>query len=170
MENAIQRQLVKDNQRLTVTQARFNQVHPAQQLTTQQQRADELTIRLNTSMQRELAKRQIKPEQLHQRLLNNPTFNRVKTNKVRLQDYDERLKNSALNLLKNKQTRFAQTIEQLHLVSPLATIARGYSVTRNEQQSIVRSVDDVKVGEAITVQISNGELSAQVTQIQNKVN
>lgn len=170
MENAIKRQLVKDNQRLTVAKARFNQVHPAQQLTTQQQRADELAIRLNTAMQRELAKRQIKPEQLHQRLLNNPTFNRVKTNKVRLQDFDERLKNSALNLLKNKQTRFAQTIEQLHLVSPLATIARGYSVTRNEQQSIVRSVDDVKVGEAITVQISNGELTAQVTEIQNKAN
>lgn len=170
MENAIKRQLVKDNRRLTVAKARFNQVHPAQQLTTQQQRADELVLRLNTAMQRELAKRQIKPEQLHQRLLNNPTFNRVKTNKVRLQDFDERLKNSALNLLKNKQTRFAQTIEQLHLVSPLATIARGYSVTRNEQQSIVRSVDDVKVGEAITVQISNGELAAQITQIQNKAN
>ncbi len=66
------------------------------------------------------------------------------------------------NNLQHKSELFVHLIEQLQLVSPLATIARGYSVTRNEKQHVISSITQVSKGEEISVQVTDGSISAQV--------
>ncbi|GAA6137267.1 exodeoxyribonuclease VII large subunit [Arenicella sp. 4NH20-0111] len=54
---------------------------------------------------------------------------------------------------------------QLNLVSPLATLERGFSITRDKQHNIIRSQDQVKAGDQVTVQTVDATLSCSVTNI-----
>ena len=66
------------------------------------------------------------------------------------------------NSLQHNRENFVHLIEQLQLVSPLATIARGYSVTRNSKNEVISKVAQVKVTEEISVQLSDGSIKAKV--------
>lgn len=54
---------------------------------------------------------------------------------------------------------------QLNLVSPLATLERGFTITRDKQNNIIRSQDQVKAGDQVTVQMVDATLSCSVTNI-----
>jgi len=50
----------------------------------------------------------------------------------------------------------------LQLVSPLAILARGYSVVEHDTH-ILTTVDDVAVGDTVHIRLATGELEATVT-------
>jgi exodeoxyribonuclease VII large subunit len=66
------------------------------------------------------------------------------------------------NSLQHNSENFVHLIEQLQLVSPLATIARGYSVIRNSKNEVISKVSQVKIDEEISVQLSDGKVQAKV--------
>jgi len=47
-------------------------------------------------------------------------------------------------------------------VSPLATIARGYSILQREEGQVVRSTREVVAGETVTARLADGELQLRV--------
>ena len=79
-----------------------------------------------------------------------------------------------INLIQQKITQsrhqFVLQTSQLNSVSPLATLERGYSVTTNQQNTVVRRVEQVNVGEFITTRLANGQLTSQIIDMQNKDN
>lgn len=142
--------------------------HPKQKLQQQQQKADELQERLFSSYQQYLNKQKTQPLVLQQKLANYSPLQQLTQHKNNLNHLQQRLKQRTQVIIENKQQLFAHTIEQLHLVSPLATIARGYSVTRNENGEIIKQTDDVSIGESISIQVNNGCISAAVEHISTK--
>ncbi len=59
--------------------------------------------------------------------------------------------------------RLNGAVLRLHSLSPLLTIARGFSVVRRvEDQRIVTSVQQVKAGDELEIQVADGRISAQV--------
>ena len=50
----------------------------------------------------------------------------------------------------------------LEAVSPLATIARGYSILQREDGTVVRRVDDVTPGDTLQARLSDGHLKVRV--------
>ncbi len=148
---------------------RLNQTHPEQQLRLYQQRADELTLRLNNTLNSKVQLASAPVKQLHARLLHlNP-----RTAILNYQQHNQQLKHrasTAMNkLVQYKQAHFVNMIEQLHIVSPLATIARGYSVTRNQSGDIISRAKDVSLGEKITIQISDAVIDAKVSAVKPEV-
>lgn len=51
---------------------------------------------------------------------------------------------------------------KLDALSPLSVIARGYSITRNDKGALVKSIEQVSVGSAIEVSVSDGAIRARV--------
>ena len=49
-------------------------------------------------------------------------------------------------------------------LSPVSTLARGYSISRNAEGHIIRSINHVKPHELITVMVADGQLSCRVEQ------
>ena len=47
-------------------------------------------------------------------------------------------------------------------MSPLATIARGYSILQREDGTVIRRVDDVAPGDALQARLSDGNLRVRV--------
>ena len=56
----------------------------------------------------------------------------------------------------------ARAASRLEDLSPLGTLARGYSITRNSAGDIVRSVDQVPVGSEVDVALADGKLTCKV--------
>lgn len=65
---------------------------------------------------------------------------------------------------KQKQLAFSNVAAKLDLVSPLATLERGYSITENKQ-GIIRKSKSVSAGETITTRLSDGIITSTITEI-----
>lgn len=61
---------------------------------------------------------------------------------------------------KNKQ--YIAAVSKLDAMSPLKVLSRGYAMTTKEQGEVVRSVKQVEPGERITINLSDGRVSATV--------
>lgn len=143
-------------------QHRLTQVHPEQQLHLQQQKADELTFRLKQIIKRKITYHTHKPTQLTQRLLTQSPHKLITQKQQQIAQIEPRLLQSMHKRLQHSGQRFSHIIEQLHMVSPLATIARGYSVTRDNNDRVITNVEQVKTGDVVSIQLSDGHVSASV--------
>ena len=81
---------------------------------------------------------------------------------------------NSLELLKNrmvaaqnqnitrKNQQYIAAVSKLDAMSPLKVLARGYAMAQKDSGEVVRSVNQVELGERITVSLSDGKLSATV--------
>ncbi|MGE8226470.1 MAG: exodeoxyribonuclease VII large subunit [Stenotrophomonas sp.] len=68
--------------------------------------------------------------------------------------------------LQRDTLRLQGLARSLEAVSPLATVARGYSIlTREEDGALVRSADQVQPGEPLRARLAEGELEVRVERI-----
>jgi exodeoxyribonuclease VII large subunit len=57
---------------------------------------------------------------------------------------------------------------RLHSLSPLLTIARGFAVVRrNSDLSLVTKTHQVNIGDELTIQVTDGQIHAQVKEVKN---
>ena len=52
---------------------------------------------------------------------------------------------------------------RLNAVSPYSILDRGYSIVTNSKQEIIKNVDQAKPSEKLSVKLSDGELSVEVS-------
>jgi exodeoxyribonuclease VII large subunit len=69
----------------------------------------------------------------------------------------------AMNLkISNITTHIENNAKLLHTLSPLSTLSRGYSITRNAKNNIIDSSSGLLKGDTIKVNLSCGEIIAEV--------
>jgi exodeoxyribonuclease VII large subunit len=85
----------------------------------------------------------------------------LKTSRFNLPQY-ERFMDQMLKNLGEKNKR-------LDALSPELLLARGYSLTRDEQGRILRNADEVQAGQIIYTQLAKGELASVVTKKEDTV-
>jgi exodeoxyribonuclease VII large subunit len=83
----------------------------------------------------------------------------------RIDGLDMRLEGAVERRLERWRTRVAVQEAELKTVSPLATLARGYAIVRDERGSLIRSQGQVDVGEKIWLQLQDGSFGALVNQV-----
>ena len=64
--------------------------------------------------------------------------------------------------LAHEALRLRGLARSLEAVSPLATVARGYSILRREDGAIVRHVSDVQPGDGLSARVGDGDLALRV--------
>jgi len=80
-----------------------------------------------------------------------------------LDDTMERLQGHMLHTLTLQRERVHGIALQLHSLSPLLTIARGYAAVRRESdQTIVTSIQQTQPGDILTIQVSDGRVPVEV--------
>lgn len=82
-----------------------------------------------------------------------------------LQQNRTRLQRSVERQLAERKRLFGNRIERLSALSPLAVLSRGYAIATNERGEAVRSAGSVQVGDAITVRVAQGSLTAEVRSV-----
>ena len=65
------------------------------------------------------------------------------------------------NITRTRQ-RFIAQISKLEAMSPLKVLTRGYSMAQTQRGEVVRSINQVELGERIRIRLSDGTISATV--------
>ncbi len=80
----------------------------------------------------------------------------------RLQSLAPRPQSATVRGLQRRALQLQGLARSLEAVSPLATVARGYSILQRDDGRIVRSVDDAQRGEALNARLRDGVLRVRV--------
>lgn len=87
----------------------------------------------------------------------------VDAREQQLDEITERLQSQIGHLLALRNERLRGTAAQLHSLSPLLTIARGYAVVRRDSdRAVVSSTRQVQAGEQLTIQVQDGTIAVDV--------
>ena len=128
-------------------------------------RMAQLSARMSAAVEKKisLSRRQL-DALAKKRVLQSPRFY-IEDKRLTLDYAQRRLLAASQQLLAGKKQRFISLTAKLDAMSPLKVLARGYSVTRRADGSVVRGAEDVSVGETIDVRLLRGALRAQVTEV-----
>ena len=140
--------------------------HPGKRLQEHSRRLEELEWRLRQSIQRTL---QLQQNQLHSariRLHNQSPGMQINTLAKDIAQLEARLKRGFSQHAGNRSTQLQHLAQRLNTVSPLATLSRGYSITKTRENTILRSSDQVQRGDTIRTQLHQGALICTVEQIE----
>lgn len=69
------------------------------------------------------------------------------------------------NILDQKKQMFISCTAKLDAMSPLKVLTRGYSMTHTKEGELIRSIQDVKIGDAIQIRLADGTVEAHVMNI-----
>jgi exodeoxyribonuclease VII large subunit len=75
---------------------------------------------------------------------------------------DSQLKKLAIHRLDRERGRFSRFQSALAALSPEATLARGFSITRDADGSVVTHVSQIQLGEKLITQLFEGEIVSEV--------
>ena len=68
-------------------------------------------------------------------------------------------------IIHNHKQKFIAATAKLDAMSPLKVLTRGYAMAQNEEGTVVRSVQQTKIGDQLMVSVSDGVLTTTVTEI-----
>jgi exodeoxyribonuclease VII large subunit len=166
MEMAMDYYLAQRTQRFTRLQHRLQQQHPQLRLARQQTTLDRLQQRLSGAMEGKLRRSAQQQQRLAQRLNQQQPQARIHRVQTRIQQLEYRLSQVITARLNGTRQRFGTAIAQLEAVSPLATLARGYSVTTATDGKVLKKAKQVKSGDLLKTRLEDGWVESQVTDVQ----
>ena len=85
----------------------------------------------------------------------------MENNYLRIDGLIKRMESSILAKQKEKEKIFQTNVSKLDALSPLKTLARGYSITEKEGKMIKSSKDLIK-GDKISLKFIDGEKNAEI--------
>jgi len=96
------------------------------------------------------------------KVMRNPIYI-LDEKKTRLLMESTRFDNATKRLMFDKRAVFEKTASKLEALNPLSVLLRGYSAVFLEDGTLVKSIEDVSVGDTVIMRTSDGKISATVT-------
>ena len=118
-------------------------------------------MRLKTMLERR------RLEQLELRLKHTHPQQKLNENRQILQELENRLRDRMQMLLEENKHRLAIYTEQIDGLSPLKKLSQGYSYTELADGENVRSVQQVKDGQEISVYVTDGKIKARIVEVED---
>ena len=144
---------------------RLQQRHPQLQLARQQTALIKLRRRLDDAVQLQVRQAVRQQERAEQRLGAIRPEMRVERLRQQLQQWQYRLQQSMQQQLNGNKQRFSNLAAQLEGVSPLATLARGFSVTTAADGQVVKKTQQLHPGDTLKTRLDDGWVESEVTAV-----
>ncbi|RRS07669.1 exodeoxyribonuclease VII large subunit [Pseudoalteromonas sp. J010] len=164
LQQAFDRRLEQASQRLANFEARLQLQHPKNQLMQQAQRIDELEQRLTRAQSNLLRQKQSQYHLLQHRFDRLHPEQKITHYKQVVDSLSDKLYSAMEQKLNLQRHRLAVSSAKLDSVSPLAVLARGYSIAK-QADTVIKSVKDVDPDKPITTQLADGEVISLVKKI-----
>ncbi|USD27953.1 exodeoxyribonuclease VII large subunit [Pseudoalteromonas sp. SCSIO 43201] len=165
LQQAFDRRLEQASQRLANFEAQLQLQHPKNQLMQQAQRIDELEQRLTRAQGHLLRQKQSQYHLLQHRFDRLHPEQKITHYKQVVDSLSDKLYSAMEQKLNLQRHRLAVSSAKLDSVSPLAVLARGYSIAK-QADTVIKSVKDVDPDKPITTQLADGEVISLVKKIQ----
>lgn len=142
---------------ITVLSQRLKARHPEVMLQQQSQRVDRLTATMTNLLTQQISRLQNKAQRLDSRLGRQHPALQLDKIKAQREYLNRRLLTQMHQRLETDKHKLATLAHLLHSVSPLATMARGYSATLKANKAIT-SIADVTEQDEIVSRVTDGEI------------
>lgn len=163
LSRGIQVRLDGESQHLDHLRSRLR--HPGEALGRQRHLLRELEVRLCRAAQVRLASERQLLQHRQQRLGACHPRRELVHAAERLDRARQRLQHTMPRTLANQRERLAGLARQLHAISPLAVLGRGYAILENEAGQVIQRAPDVEPGQALTARLGEGHLDLKVVRI-----
>ena len=132
--------------------------HPGHKLQEQAQHLDHLDIRLRRAMNNRLHQQRQQMNTVQSKLARVHPGEAISHYHQLLAMYVKQMSRSVKQRIELSQSRTAQAMHLLDTVSPLKTLGRGYSIIRDNQGGVVKSVTGVSAGDKLKSQVVDGAI------------
>ncbi|MDM5115797.1 exodeoxyribonuclease VII large subunit [Aeromonas salmonicida] len=149
-------------------QKRLDHQDPKRRLEQQSQRLDELSARLQQLMNQRLHQGERRLANLELRLQGKSPERLLAAGKRRHQLAEERLYALIAKRQDQASHRLAMLTARLDGVSPLATLGRGYSITRTQSGDVINRAAQVNAGQTLVTTLAEGHLQVRVEEVHNR--
>lgn len=89
----------------------------------------------------------------------------LERDRVKLRHLEDQVRSVGATLLPRFENQLAMGASRLHDLSPLTILSRGYAIAKDEEGSIVKSVDGIEANEAVCVEVADGRLDCTVNAV-----
>ncbi|WLI75900.1 exodeoxyribonuclease VII large subunit [Kosakonia sp. H02] len=165
LEMAMDYYLAGGNRRFAQLNHRLQQQHPQLRLARQQTVLDRLQQRMHNALDNQLKRTSVRQQRIMQRLNQQNPQPRIHRAQTRVQQLEYRLSQTIRDRLSSTRERFGTALTHLEAVSPLATLARGYSVTTATDGKVLKQTKQVKAGDKLTTRLNDGWVESEVSGI-----
>ncbi|MEB8284382.1 exodeoxyribonuclease VII large subunit [Aeromonas veronii] len=162
---AMNRQQTAARHNFILLQKRLDHQDPKRRLEQQSQRLDELSARLQQLLSQRLHQGERRLANLELRLQGKSPERLLAAGKRRHQLAEERLHALIAKRQDLASHRLAMLTARLDGVSPLATLGRGYSITRTPRGEVISRADQVSSGDQLITTLAQGSLQVRVEEI-----
>ncbi|WP_299660306.1 exodeoxyribonuclease VII large subunit [uncultured Psychromonas sp.] len=162
LKQSMQNRLQHKIHQLSVLKQTLLQHDPKHKLQQQAQNLDELSLRLQHAMQQKMQWQQHQTSQLKNRLQQTSPAHHINIELQKQQQLKRQLTQAMTAKLNNAEQNLHHQIQQLNAFSPLATLARGYAIVKDEKGKVSTDPAKLKVGETVEVTLDKGQFKAQV--------
>ncbi|EIJ32764.1 exodeoxyribonuclease VII large subunit [Thiothrix nivea] len=160
------RRLQLVGEQLRRLQQRLENQRPTNRLQQKVQRLDELDMRLRTALTRRLQQQQERFANLQTRLRNQSPARQIRQQQEQLARNRQTLAVHIQQQLEKARRRLQMQAGQLHALSPLGTLERGYSIVHHAQTGqVLRNTTPLRLGETVSTTLHDGSFESIVTSI-----
>lgn len=166
LEMAMDFFIANRTRRFTQLNHRLQQQHPQLRLARQQTVLEKLRQRMRVALDSQLKQATQRQRRVAQRLNQQNPQPRIWRAQTRIQQLEYRLAESLRAQLSVTRERFGKAVTHLEAVSPLSTLARGYSVTTAADGKVLKQAKQVKTGDTLTTRLADGWVESEVKSVQ----
>ena len=125
-------------------------------------RLDGFDAWLRTTIQSQLNGHETRIQELETRLAPTQRKDAIYQLYQTVDTLDAGCRNAARRSLSDSENRLHTLAQRLDALSPLATLKRGYSISRKTDGEVLAAAEQVSVGDRIEVQLAQGHLACRV--------
>jgi exodeoxyribonuclease VII large subunit len=141
-------------------------VHPKRQLQINSDKLQRASSRLNHNIQNILSRPQNRLANQSQRFMSHSPLKSIKQNFLTSEGMLKRLQRANTQNLVNTHRKLESIAGQLNLVSPLATLERGFSITKDGTGNIIRNSESININDTIRITLAKGQLECAVSKVE----
>lgn len=143
---------------------RLMRLHPRRRLNEWLQQLDDLRDGFRRRTRQSVRERRLNWQHALGRLLRVRPGRLLKYRRELLEQESGRLKEQARHRIMELKTRYAMVAARLRLLGPEQVLARGYSITMNDDTGrVIRDAGGIKAGQRLRTRLKSGEIRSAVT-------
>jgi exodeoxyribonuclease VII large subunit len=126
------------------------------------QRLDSFDERLSLALLRKISSSRERMQRINDRMLGFSPTNLIKSKREKLLILGDKATYLVNNRLEKSRDALLNTVGKADALNPLSILLRGYSVAEKDGK-IIKSKDELSLGDKISVRLSDGYVSAEIT-------
>ncbi|MGN1400356.1 MAG: exodeoxyribonuclease VII large subunit [Bacillus sp. (in: firmicutes)] len=126
---------------------------------------DRLTEALQNERERYFRKRTDRLLKLQHTLSRHQPEQRIAYKQEKVEVLSKQLQRRMKSIIASKQQAFEARLSKMNVLNPLNIMERGYSITFDSEQQLVKSKDQVSPGDEVKVVLKDGQLVCEVKEL-----